>query len=208
MKKKKKKKLLKQEKWRVWKKKKKRKYGKRTGRVAVFIKLWNTLAVSSTGYIVDTQLCKLRNMSRLYPTFTEFPKIMISRSVLKLPVVASRADSPKKCWSSLARHGAVRSSSIQKPANQKKSSITRTSGDGKHKKNEKKCVRTHAISFCLWCSRSCHGAISFKSSLSINTLSWWYTIFLIMDTWFYYYYYYYFPCDTTMCSMIFNIDHS
>ena len=31
-------------------------------------------------YIVDTQLCKMRNMSRLYHIFTEFPSFMISRS--------------------------------------------------------------------------------------------------------------------------------
>ena len=37
------------------------------------------LAVSSTDYIVDTQLCKLRNIPRLYPIFTEFPNFMMSR---------------------------------------------------------------------------------------------------------------------------------
>ena len=46
----------------------------------LFIKLWNTSAVSSTDYIVDTQLCKLRNMSRMCPIFTEFPNFMIGRS--------------------------------------------------------------------------------------------------------------------------------
>ena len=36
-------------------------------------------------YIVDTQLCKLRNMSRLYPVFTEFSNFMIkSRSFYKI----------------------------------------------------------------------------------------------------------------------------
>ena len=44
-----------------------------------FIKLGNTSDVSSTIYlVVDIQLCKLRNMSRLYPIFTEFPTFMIS----------------------------------------------------------------------------------------------------------------------------------
>ena len=36
--------------------------------------------MSSTDYVVDTQLYKLRKMSRLYPIVTEFPNLMISRS--------------------------------------------------------------------------------------------------------------------------------